>query len=125
MSHQVLRMVRAILHLIDSGIHHRQSQLFLLNRSLVIVNIWVVVLEINCIDVNRRHSVVIHLVVRYNRKMVENWVSNLRYYAFLVVGIAIGLSLVDVNVVEQDLYPNSSTGTLIDVEITRPFRINQ
>ena len=49
---------------------------------------------------------------------MENWVSNLRYYAFLVVGIAIGLSLVDVNVVEQDLYPNSSTGTLIDVEIT-------
>ena len=57
--------------------------------------------------------------------MVENWVSNLRYYAFLVVGIAIGLSLVDVNVVEQDLYPNSSTGALIDVKITRPFWINQ
>lgn len=57
--------------------------------------------------------------------MVENWISYLRHYAFLVVGIAIGLSLVDVNVVEQDLYPNSPTGALIDIEITRPLWINQ
>ena len=61
--HQVLRVVRAILHLVDSRIHHRQSQLFLFYRTLVIVNIWVVVLEVDCIDVDRRDSVVIRLVI--------------------------------------------------------------
>jgi len=57
--------------------------------------------------------------------MVENRVSDLRDYALLVISISICLSLVDVNIIKQNLDSYSTSRALRNIEFTGPFWIDE
>jgi hypothetical protein len=116
MRHQVLGMVAAIIHLLDLLLSDDHIKLFSLQSILIVINIWIIILEIDSVNINLGGSFLEIGVTCYNGHMVEDWVPNLADHTFRVASIPIGLPLVNVNIIELDLDPDTSSLAALDVD---------
>lgn len=117
-SHQICGMISAVIHLLDVFELGCKFKLFNFKGLTILIFGCVIVFEPDAININTGHSIITKLVVGDDREVMKIGVPDLVNQALLVLSIAIGFLLEDVNVVHHDLDSDATSGVLIEVKFT-------
>lgn len=116
--HQVVRVIRSIFQFLNPTL--LRHQLNFLSLKLFVISVYpaIKILNLHHVDVNVRKSILIPLVARSNRKVVENRITDLLLAAPGVCHVSIGIPSPHINVVHENPNSNATARSLVEVEIT-------